>query len=248
MVNEVTSRANDQLSKVKHQRAPLEGCGAAVERQRILSKLLPANGLLLDVGCWDGSFAKYLHKDKYVGVDVNPLALGKARERKIEVVLASCDYLPFRNESFDACSLIEVIEHLYYPGDAVTEINRILKTDGKLILATPNLVNFVDRINMLVGKEIGIDGIGWEHQHIRFFTWKMLNKFLVEHGFELERRETWFLPFPSRTVTRKFRSWRTMMKHLARAFPNFDEGLLGKWTKTNRRMDSFNELKDPIES
>jgi len=224
-------KVNDLCAKEAHKSAPLIEFTPNIERQHILSKLLQPDGLLLDVGCWDGSFSQYLNGMKYIGVDINCQALGKAKGKKIDVVIASCDFLPFKSESFDACSMIEVIEHLYFPGKAVREAHRILKPNGKLILATPNFVNFIDRVNMLIGN---YTPYGTEQgKHIRFFTWKSLNDFLRRHGFELEERKTWYLPFPMRRITKKFSSWRNVMRLLAKLFPNFDEGLLGKWRKTS---------------
>jgi SAM-dependent methyltransferase len=219
---------NDFYAKATHKHASLEGCEPSIERQRILSKLVPSNALLLDVGCWNGSFSQFLNSVEYVGIDINRQALEKTKLKKLDVVVASCDYLPFKNEAFDVCSMIEVIEHLYSPEVALREINRILKKNGELVLATPNFVNFIDRINMLIGKH---PLAGTEHQHIRFFTWKTLNVSMKKCGFELEKRETWILPFPARTITRKFPKWRKIMMHTAKLLPNLDEGLLGKWRK-----------------
>ena len=219
----------DLNSKNTHQIASLEGCSPAVEREQILANILPSNGLLLDVGCWDGSFQQFLPGINYVGIDINRQPLERAKLKKIDVVVAVSDSLPFRSELFDACSMIEVIEHLYSPEKTVREIYRILKPSGAFVLATPNFVNFVDRLNVLLGKNVApID-----HQHIRFFTWKTLNQFLRKQGFELEVRKTWFLPFPTRRMTSKYQSWRSLMKRAARVFPNFDECLLGKWRKVN---------------
>lgn len=228
-LRQVQSGMNDLSSKEAHKGAPLEGCRASVERQKILSRLLEPNGSLLDIGCWDGSFSQYINESRYVGVDINLEPLKQAKRKRVEVVLASCDYLPFKGESFDACSMIEVIEHIYFPSHAVGEVHRILKLNGKLILATPNFANVADRIGMLMGKH-SIEGMEG-HQHIRFFTWRSLNIFLEKQGFSLEKRETWFLPFPAKKVTDKYRTWRSAMGRLAKLFPNLDEGLLGKWRK-----------------
>jgi SAM-dependent methyltransferase len=212
-----------------HKTAPLQGCTPALERQQILAKLLPSTGLLLDVGCWDGSFQQFLQGINYIGIDINRQPLEKARLKKLDVIVASCDFLPFRSELFDACSLIEVIEHLYSPEKVVREIHRILKPSGVFVLATPNFVNFVDRINVLLGKNVA----PMDHQHIRFFTWRTLNQFLRKQGFAFEVRRTWFLPFPARRLTSKYQSWRGLMKRAARLFPNFDECLLGRWRKVD---------------
>lgn len=49
------------------------------------------------------------------------------------------DRFPFNNKTFDLVLCTEVIEHLIQsPSHMITEINRILKDDGLLILSTPN--------------------------------------------------------------------------------------------------------------
>jgi SAM-dependent methyltransferase len=199
------------------------------EKWKIISELVPLSGLLLDVGCYNCSFSGYLHGIKYVGVDVNTQAIKEARRKKIDVVLASCDFLPFKSESFDACSMIEVIEHLYFPGKAIREAQRILKPNGKLILTTPNFANFINRVSLLIGLDI-VPGLE-QSQHIRFFTWKSLNGFLKRYGFELEERETHFLPFPSKRITDKYQLWRKVMRFAAKLFPNLSWSLIGKRRK-----------------
>lgn len=203
-----------------------------LEVWEIVSKLVPSNALLLDVGCYNGSFGQYLHGVKYVGVDINSQAIKEAKRKEIDVVLASCDFLPFKNESFDACSLIEVIEHLYFPGNAVREVHRILKRSGKLILTTPNLADLINRVNMLLGSNI-IPGLE-QSQHIRFFTWKSLNVFLRRHGFKLEERKSWYVPFPLKRVTDKYPSWRRTMRLPAKLFPNLGDSLIGRWGKIRK--------------
>lgn len=207
-----------------------------LEQWEIVSELVPSSGFLLDVGCYNGSFSRYVHGIQYIGVDVNRQAISEAKERKIDVMLASCNFLPFRSGLFDACSLIEVIEHLFFPGKAVEEAHRILKPDGKLILTAPNLVNFIDRVNMLVGKNI-VPGLE-QSQHIRFFTWKSLNHFLRRNGFELEGRKTWYLQFPLKRITDKYPLWRKAMRLPAKLFPNLDKALCGRWRKAQPRKQS----------
>lgn len=46
--------------------------------------------------------------------------------------------IPFPDESFDAVTLREVIEHIKEPERAVKEIKRVLKKGGRVILTTPN--------------------------------------------------------------------------------------------------------------
>lgn len=61
--------------------------------------------------------------------------------------------LPLDSESVDAVILTEVIEHLYHdPLFVLSEINRVLRANsGILILSTPNLLSFRNRVNFMLG-------------------------------------------------------------------------------------------------
>lgn len=207
-----------------------------LEKWEIVSKLVPSNKLLLDVGCYNGSFSRYLrthahmHRIGYVGVNINSQAIDDAKGKKLDAVLASCDFLPFKNEAFDACSLLHVVERVYFPDNAIKEAYRILKSNGKLILVTRNFADFINRVYMLIGINV-IPGFE-QSEIIRFFTWKSLNNFLKRHGFEFERRETWFIPFPMRKITDKYPTWRKVMRFPARLLPNLSDSLMGRWIKT----------------
>jgi SAM-dependent methyltransferase len=63
--------------------------------------------------------------------------------------------LPYPDNYFDAVILSEVIEHLNFnPLPVLQEINRILKKDGILYVTTPNQVNLINRIKIILGRSI----------------------------------------------------------------------------------------------
>lgn len=63
--------------------------------------------------------------------------------------------LPYPDNYFDAVILSEVIEHLNFnPLPLLQEINRILKKDGIIYITTPNQVNLINRIKILLGGSI----------------------------------------------------------------------------------------------
>jgi SAM-dependent methyltransferase len=57
---------------------------------------------------------------------------------------------PFEDGSFDGVHLQEVIEHLENPAHTVRECARVLRSDGVLVLSTPNTLNAASRVRFLL--------------------------------------------------------------------------------------------------
>ena len=99
------------------------------------------NVTILDAGCGTGYNLKYF--DKYgvsFGVDISPAALTYCRERGLNrIVQASVLALAFPDESFDMAVSIDVLYHNAVKNDsqAISELYRILKNDGILIINLP---------------------------------------------------------------------------------------------------------------
>lgn len=69
------------------------------------------------------------------------------------IILGDAQNLPFLAESFEACLCSETLEHLPDDRRALSEIHRVLKPDGCLILTVPNLWAFLgwqDRVGQFV--------------------------------------------------------------------------------------------------
>ena len=81
-------------------------------------------GPVLDVGCGDGITTK---KAGAIGMDMDQ---GNVR--------GSVYDLPFKAGTFGTVLLLEVIEHLFYPMWALSEIRRVLRPGGRIIILFPN--------------------------------------------------------------------------------------------------------------
>lgn len=95
---------------------------------------------ILDAGCGTGGLMKKLSKiGDVIGVDFSPQAIKYARKRGLIVSRASIEHLPFKNNSFDLVTIIDVIYHKQVKDDlkALKEIGRVLKPGGLLILRVP---------------------------------------------------------------------------------------------------------------
>lgn len=112
--------------------------------QVIYNELLTSdisNKRLLDAGCGTGWFSKAA-SDR--GALVTSMDLGEnllsevAKKCETERVAGSILEMPFKKNTFDLIVCSEVIEHVPDPEKAITELYRVLKPGGTLVLTTPN--------------------------------------------------------------------------------------------------------------
>lgn len=94
--------------------------------EEFLKKYKDSLGLTLDLGCGGAPYQKYF--PNRIGFDVQP---GSGVD-----VVGDAHNLPFEDEKFDNILCTEVLEHLHSPHIAISEMRRVLKKGGKLILTT----------------------------------------------------------------------------------------------------------------
>ncbi|MCK1795794.1 class I SAM-dependent methyltransferase [Streptomyces sp. XM4193] len=171
---------------------------------RILARALGRTepGVILDIGCGDGSAAAtaapILRPHRLVGVDWSQDALRRAN-RHLTAVRGGLDDpgLPFASGSADAVLFSEVIEHLVDPDAALDELRRVLRPGGHLLLSTPNLAAWYNRALLLGGvqpvfSEVSMRGIYGRPGkqvvgHLRLYTARALRQMLPAAGFEVVR-------------------------------------------------------------
>jgi len=86
-------------------------------------------GKILDLGCGDGALVQLLNTKKDIiaeGIDIG------------HGINFETDRLPYKNNSFDIAIMYSVIEHIHNPGNILTEVKRILKPGGAIIIITAN--------------------------------------------------------------------------------------------------------------
>ena len=90
--------------------------------------------------------------------------------------------LPFRDESFDVITFLEVIEHCddIQNNKTIKEFYRLLKPNGILIITTPNYSSFWPVLEKIISF---IGSIDYRKQHIKKFNKKKLNNFLKLNKF-----------------------------------------------------------------
>jgi 2-polyprenyl-3-methyl-5-hydroxy-6-metoxy-1,4-benzoquinol methylase len=96
-------------------------------------------GAILEVGCGDGRFLEQLGRTRAIGLEENPLAIARAREKGLDV--SSISLKNFSNEhkqKFDGVCAFQVLEHITDPIEFLRAMMTCLKPDGLMVLAVPN--------------------------------------------------------------------------------------------------------------
>jgi SAM-dependent methyltransferase len=91
-------------------------------------------GLLLDVGCGSKPYQRLFEVKEYVGLDIDSEI---TRQRGIADHLYDGKKFPFEDASFDAVLCNQVLEHVFNPDEFLSEIMRVLRPGGKLLLTAP---------------------------------------------------------------------------------------------------------------
>lgn len=144
-------------------------------RFRMVLRLLTNHPIedLLEVGYGSGVFAPELsrHCDRYHGVDVHAkdgevsLAL---RRQGISAMLrrGSVTDIPFPADSFDCVVGVSVLEFVDDHDAACSEISRVLKADGRLIIVTPGSSRLLDLALTLLTRESPKKDFGDRRQRV----------------------------------------------------------------------------------
>lgn len=147
-------------------------------RAKFLSSFLESrkNCRLLDIGCGVGGFLDALKATgiegwEFFGMEPSRNACDAARLKgyAVEHACLAEDSLP--EKSFDAISLVSVLEHLLNPREALARVHQLLKPDGIIYVEVPNLLK----------PEISLSGC-FSLEHIQHFTPASLADLLQSFG------------------------------------------------------------------
>jgi len=138
-------------------------------------------GVFLDLGCGRGDFVQRMRDagwDSY-GVEVNQEAARRAQSKGLKVFAGPLQAAQFPTESFDYIRASHSLEHITCPHETLDEIHRLLKPNGKLLIAVPNVDGFSARLFRQY----------WYHLcaplHAFNYSVKTLERILSLHKFEV---------------------------------------------------------------
>tara|TARA_R110002095_G_scaffold215072_2_gene208415 strand:- start:1911 stop:2969 length:1059 start_codon:yes stop_codon:yes gene_type:complete len=150
---------------------------------RFLTRQIPPQGRVLDVGCGRGVILKTLADAglETHGFEVNRDAIEGLDSQIQAHVAASLVEAKFDAEYFDAIIFWHVLEHVSDPRKTLEEAHRILRPGGVLVVAVPNASSWQARIT----------GSAWFHldppRHLFHFPLPALKQLLGSIGFQYQR-------------------------------------------------------------
>ena len=154
-------------------------------RGQLFSDWIGKNKKVLDLGGRDGTLTKhFIEKNHVTLADIDENALEYAKKNyKVETMKVDLNQsLPFKDKSFDVVVMAEVLEHLPYPNITLSEIQRVLKTNGKFIGNLPLAYHLKDRWQIIRGRKLLISG---DPTHLQFLSYEDVQK-LMSNFFNLE--------------------------------------------------------------
>jgi SAM-dependent methyltransferase len=194
----------------------------------------------LDIGCGNGDvtrlIARAVKATEIKGIEITGIGSRLAREKGIDCVQFDTDRdtkLPFSENYFDFVFCGEVIEHVFDPDKLLASAYAMLKPGGTIIITTPNLAAWHNRITLLLGYNPLWCSVSFKHHsagkllrlrngvgldHIRFFTLGALRELFILQGFVVQK-VFGFYPLIEGNIPRHVQYPLRMVERLFSLFP-----------------------------
>lgn len=144
---------------------------------------MPISGRGLEIGIGTGLFASKLGIKE--GIDPSDTMVKASRDKGLDVIKAYAEDIPFANDSFDYVLMVTVDCFLNNILKALSEINRILKKNGFLVIA------FLDRDTELGDIYDKNKHLHESYKNASFNSAEEMVKYLEKSGFTVkDKRQT----------------------------------------------------------
>ena len=154
-----------------------------------LNKIHPERGKLFDVGAATGILLNISRELGWQvdGIEPSAWAVGVAKDRyNLEIRAGVFEEASLPKKHYNVVTMVDFIEHIPHPFDAISIAHKILSPEGTLCLVTPDINSFAAKIF----------GQKWWHYrpgHLGYFSKKSLDCLFQRTGFKVmkSRKYSW---------------------------------------------------------
>jgi ubiquinone/menaquinone biosynthesis C-methylase UbiE len=182
-----------------------------IDYDRPIYQYYKMKGDILDVGGLTGTVREFLDEDhRFVSIDPYLEAVFKIPASKKEAykclskplnfISALAEFLPFQAESFDYVHLRSMLDHVQVPDMALKEANRVLKSNGMLIVGLyveggkTGRKPFIRWAKDIVKEGLELVGIQkYKDFHTWHPTYNNLLKLITDNGFDV--KDSYWQPY-----------------------------------------------------
>jgi len=157
-------------------------------RTNILPEVLTGVGSrVLDIGCHGGYFTNEIAKrvgNGILGLDISENAIEYARKKYPNLSFGVADIekkIDLENNSFEAVTAFDVVEHIPNLKFVAREIYRVLKPGGVFVMGVPRENILFKAVWYIWTKS---KGKVWHDVHVHEFSEENLKKYFEENGFK----------------------------------------------------------------
>lgn len=153
-------------------------------KKRLVTQVTGRNtGVIVDIGSGTGYFPAYMQKSSWqaTGVEISEAARKYSADRFGLKTVSPAEVRDLPSATADCITFWHVLEHLYSPDEWLQEVSRVLKDEGRCIIALPNFSS-TDAVcfrNRWAALDVP--------RHLWHFTPESLRLFAERNGFVCER-------------------------------------------------------------
>jgi 2-polyprenyl-3-methyl-5-hydroxy-6-metoxy-1,4-benzoquinol methylase len=160
-------------------------------------------GNLLDVGAGAGAFAAAAKNKGWNVTGLEPDETARATAQKNNnIELQPTDNLfALQEQSYDVITLWHVLEHVHALHDYISAFKKLLKPNGRLIIAVPNYTSFDAQHYKTFWAAYDVP------RHLYHFSPESIAQLIQQHGFVVEKHKPmWFDSFYVSMLSEQYKS------------------------------------------
>ena len=188
-----TARARNDIGQyddLRHEWSKPDGAFAAlhwlaVSRRSLIPATIGEGEILVDLGCGGGLTCDGEGRYVHVGIDLVMSALETARSRGVQVVRGDVALIPLADNCASVVVAGEILEHVTDVGSVVSEICRVLRPGGTVVIDTLSEGRFATFALVTIAERLPGGPPRNIHDPHLFIDAERLQGLFAEHGVEL---------------------------------------------------------------